>query len=78
MLVLLQSLAGTFGTTVAVAINESRAAADDAASFVDGQQLAFTTLIPLLVISVVVSLLARSMGRTKSTEAEAAEATPAS
>ncbi len=63
MLVLLQSLAGTLGTTIAVAINESRAAADDARSFTDGQQLAFTTLIPLLIVSIFVSLLARSISR---------------
>jgi EmrB/QacA subfamily drug resistance transporter len=61
MLVLLQSLAGTLGTTIAVAINESRAAADDARGFTEGQQFAFTALLPLLVVSVFVSALARSL-----------------
>ncbi len=74
MLVLLQSLAGTFGTTIAVAINESRAAADDARNFTEGQQLAFSTLIPLLIVSIVVSLFARSLGRpSKRGEAETVE-----
>jgi hypothetical protein len=71
--VLLQSLAGTLGTTIAVAINESRAAADDARSFTDGQQFAFTALLPLLVVSVLVSALARSLKPPKRPRAVAAE-----
>ncbi|HEU0075766.1 MAG TPA: MFS transporter [Dehalococcoidia bacterium] len=63
MLVLLQSLAGTMGTTIAVAINESRSSANDARSFTEGQQFAFTTLLPLLVISIFVSLFARKLDR---------------
>jgi EmrB/QacA subfamily drug resistance transporter len=63
MLVLLQSLAGTLGTTIAVAINESRAAADDARSFTEGQQFAFSTLIPLLIASVAISLFAHKLDR---------------
>ncbi len=63
MLVLLQSLAGTLGTTIAVAINESRSAANDARSFTEGQQFAFTALLPLLVVSVFVSMIARSLDK---------------
>jgi len=54
-LVLLQSLSGTFGATVLVAINEARAGGDDAAAFTSGQQLAFTALLPLLALAVVTS-----------------------
>jgi hypothetical protein len=57
MLVLIQSLAGTLGTTIVVAISESRASADDAVAFTEGQQLAFTLLIPLLATAVVVAFL---------------------
>jgi EmrB/QacA subfamily drug resistance transporter len=57
MLVLIQSLAGTLGTTIVAAISESRASADDAVAFTEGQQLAFTLLIPLLATAVVVAFL---------------------
>jgi EmrB/QacA subfamily drug resistance transporter len=63
MLVLLQSLAGTLGTTILIAISESRAAEDTAEAFTDGQQFAFTLLIPLLAASVVVSFLGRTRRR---------------
>jgi EmrB/QacA subfamily drug resistance transporter len=65
MLVLIQSLAGTLGTTIAVAANETRAAGDDPASFVAGQQFTFTALLPLLLLSVAVSFLggSRWLGR---------------
>ena len=63
MLVLIQSLAGTLGVTILVAISESRAAADTAEAFTEGQQFAFTLLIPLLALSVVVSFLGRSKRR---------------
>jgi MFS family permease len=73
MLVLLQSLAGTLGTTIAVAINETRSATDDAKSFTEGQQFAFTALLPLLVVSVFVSLLARSLDKRSRPGAPQAE-----
>jgi hypothetical protein len=77
MLVLLQSLAGTLGTTIAVAINESRSAVDDARSFTEGQQFAFTVLLPLLVVSVFVSLLAGKLDRRpRRDEVVMTEATP--
>jgi EmrB/QacA subfamily drug resistance transporter len=60
MLVLIQSLAGTLGTTIAVAISESKAGADSPAAFTEGQQLAFTLLIPVLAASVAVSFLGRA------------------
>ena len=59
MLVLMQSLAGTLGTTIAVAMNETRSAEDTAEAFTDGQQFAFMLLIPLLVASVVVSFMGK-------------------
>jgi MFS family permease len=74
MLVLIQSLAGTLGTTIIVAISESRAPADTAEAFTEGQQFAFMLLIPLLAASVVVSFL----GRTRRRQVEPATATPAS
>ena len=52
MLVLTQSLAGTLGTTVLIAISESRSAQDTPAAFTDGQHFAFMLLIPLLIASV--------------------------
>ena len=72
MLVLIQSLAGTLGVTIAVAISESYAGAGTPEAFVEGQQLAFTLLIPLLAASVAVSFLGRAR-RRKPVE----EATPA-
>lgn len=74
MLILLQSLSGTLGTTIAVAINETRAAAQDARSFTEGQQFAFTALLPLLAVSVMVSLLARSISRRERRQEPATEA----
>jgi EmrB/QacA subfamily drug resistance transporter len=59
MLVLIQSLAGTLGTTIAVAANETRARGDTPANFVEGQRFTFTVLLPLLVVSVLVSFLGR-------------------
>jgi EmrB/QacA subfamily drug resistance transporter len=59
MLVLTQSLAGTLGTTILVAISESRNAEDTAEAFTDGQQFSFMLLIPLLVASVVVSFMGK-------------------
>jgi EmrB/QacA subfamily drug resistance transporter len=59
MLVLIQSLAGTLGTTIAVAANETRARGDTPATFVEGQRFTFTVLLPLLVLSVLVSFLGR-------------------
>jgi EmrB/QacA subfamily drug resistance transporter len=50
-------LAGTLGTTVAVAVNESFATSTSAAAFAEAQQQTFTLLLPLLVMGVAVSLL---------------------
>jgi EmrB/QacA subfamily drug resistance transporter len=76
MLVLIQSLAGTLGTTITVAINESRARANDPASFTDGQQFTFTLLLPLLLASVFVSLIGRSTSKKPPVE-EPVASTPA-
>ncbi len=59
MLVLTQSLAGTLGTTILVAISESRNAEDTPAAFTDGLHFAFMLLVPLLVASVVVSFMGK-------------------
>jgi EmrB/QacA subfamily drug resistance transporter len=72
MLVLLQSLAGSLGATIAVAINESRAASDSPASFVEGQRFTFVTLLPLLALSVIVSFAGR--WTTRAREVRPAEA----
>ena len=63
MLVLIQSLAGTLGTTIAVAANETRSRGDDPANFVEGQRFTFTALLPLLLLSVIVSFLGRTTSR---------------
>ncbi len=74
MLVLIQSLAGTLGTTIAVAANETRARGDDPANFVEGQRFTFTALLPLLLLSVVVSFLGRTTSRrTKAAQSEEEE-----
>jgi EmrB/QacA subfamily drug resistance transporter len=73
MLVLIQSLAGTLGTTIIVAVSESRATADTAEAFTEGQQFAFMLLVPLLAASVIVSFL----GRTRRKQVEPAAASPA-
>jgi MFS family permease len=65
MLVLIQSFAGTLGTTIAVAANETRSAGDDPASFVEGQRFTFMALVPLLVLSVIVSFVGRTASRPK-------------
>ena len=60
MLVLIQSLAGTLGTTITVAISESRASSYDPVAFTEAQSFTFMLLLPLLAASVVISLLARA------------------
>src|SRR4029079_5176316 len=60
MLVLIQSLAGTLGTTITVAISESRASSNDPVAFTEAQSFTFMLLLTLLVASVVISMLARS------------------
>jgi MFS family permease len=60
MLVLVQSLAGTLGTTITVAITESRASSNNPAAFTEAQSFTFMLLLPLLAASVIVSLLGRS------------------
>ena len=59
MLSSLGALAGTLGATITVAINESRSSVTDHAAFASAQQFTFTTLLPLLLIAVFVSLIGR-------------------
>ncbi len=60
MLVLVQSLAGTMGTTIAVAMNETRSAGSDPASFTSGQRFTFAALLPLLALSTLLAFAGRS------------------
>jgi EmrB/QacA subfamily drug resistance transporter len=64
MLVLVQSLAGTLGTTITVAISESRGSSNDPAAFTEAQGFTFMLLLPLLAASIVVSLMGRSKPKT--------------
>jgi EmrB/QacA subfamily drug resistance transporter len=63
MLTSIGTLAGTLGTTIMVAINESRTASDSPAAFAEAQQFTFMLLVPLLLLSVFVSFAARSTSR---------------
>ena len=63
MLSSIGSLASTLGATILVALTESKSASSDPVSFTQGQQLAFSLLLPLLLLSAFVSLLGR--GRDK-------------
>jgi hypothetical protein len=51
-------LAGTLGTTTAVALSESLATSSSPAAFVEAQQQTLTLLLPVLAPGVAVSLLA--------------------
>ena len=59
LLTALGALAGALGATVTVALHETHAANSSAAEFARGQQFTFMVLIPLMMISVAVSLLGR-------------------
>jgi DHA2 family multidrug resistance protein-like MFS transporter len=52
----LMMLAGTLGTTVAVAISDSVARDSDARSFVEGQHVTFLAMVPLLLCGVAAAL----------------------
>jgi MFS family permease len=60
MLSSIGSLAGTMGATIMVALSEMRSTSTDPAAFVEGQQFTFALLLPLLLLSVFVSLLGRA------------------
>jgi EmrB/QacA subfamily drug resistance transporter len=51
-------LAGTLGTTTAVALSESLATSGSPAAFAEAQQQTFTLLVPVVALGVAVSLLA--------------------
>jgi hypothetical protein len=51
-------LAGTLGTTTAVALSESLATSSSPAAFAEAQQQTFTLLLPVVALGVAVSLLA--------------------
>ena len=58
--VALGALAGSLGSTVTVALHESRDSGAGAAAFVHGQQFTFAVLIPIVAVSAALSLLGRS------------------
>ena len=67
MLSSIGSLAGTLGATIMVAISESRSPTNDPVAFTEAQQFTFSLLLPLLLLSVFVSLLGRSKPKEPST-----------
>jgi MFS family permease len=69
----LMMLAGTLGTTVAVAISDSVAQGADAASFAAAQQTTFLVLTPLLLIGVAAAVVASLRGSRELTIGEAPE-----
>jgi len=72
MLQSMGALAGTLGTTITVAISDARSTSStDSVAFAEAQAFTFTALLPLLFISVFVSLI----GRTPRPKQEAATAT---
>jgi EmrB/QacA subfamily drug resistance transporter len=77
MLTSVGTLAGALGTTITVAMTESRGSTDDPVAFTDAIQFTFTALLPLLALSVLVSLAGRSSPRPEATPVgPAAPATP--
>jgi EmrB/QacA subfamily drug resistance transporter len=54
------ALAGTLGTTITIAITEARTTENAGTALAEAQQFTFTALLPLLLVSVFVSLLGRS------------------
>jgi hypothetical protein len=76
MLTSIGTLAGTLGTTIMVAVSDSRGASTDPVAFAEAQQFTFALLLPLLVASVIVSLLGRSTRRDEEQPSAPAPATP--
>jgi MFS family permease len=72
MLASVGTLAGNLGTTMTIAITESRASVNDPSGFADAVRFTFALLLPLLLLSVVVSL----EGRFARTPEPVQEATP--
>jgi hypothetical protein len=65
----LGTLAGVLGTTITVAVTDSRAGSNDPVAFAEAIRFTFTAMIPLLVISIFVSLLGRSSATRKDEDA---------
>ncbi|HEY7270649.1 MAG TPA: hypothetical protein VH951_12560, partial [Dehalococcoidia bacterium] len=72
MLQSLGALAGTLGTTITIAITEARTSENAGTALAEAQQFTFTALLPLLLLSVVVSMLGRSRGKEEVPAAVAA------
>jgi MFS family permease len=63
MLTSLGTLAGGLGTTITVAVTESRASSNDPVAFSEAIRFTFSALLPLLALAVVVSLAGRAPAR---------------
>lgn len=65
MLTSFQTGSGALGTALAVALAEAsrKGVVADAAAFASGQQFAFSSLLPLAALAVLVTLMGRSSGR---------------
>ena len=59
MLASIGTLAGNLGTTLTIAVTESKASVSNPAAFADAVRFTFALLLPLLLLSVVVSLAGR-------------------
>ena len=77
MLSSIGSLAGTLGATIMVAISESRSAVDSPEAFTSAQQFTFSALLPLLLLSAIVSLMGRSRPPREEPSTPAAPPQPA-
>ena len=73
MITSLGTLAGALGTSLTIAVTESRASSDDPVAFAEAIRFTFTALLPLLLVSVFVSLIGRSVTKRR-TEDDAASA----
>jgi MFS family permease len=73
----LMMLAGTLGTTIAVAISDSVATDLDAGSFVEGQQVTFLALTPLLLCGMAAALYGFTKSRDLRISAPFVSAEPA-
>jgi MFS family permease len=77
MLSSIGSLAGTLGATIMVAVSESRSAVDNPEAFTSAQQFTFSALLPLLLLSAIVSLMGRSRPQREEPSTPAAPPQPA-
>lgn len=65
MITSLGTLAGALGTTLTIAVTESRGSSNDPIAFAEAIRFTFTALLPLLLVSVFVSLARRTKPRVE-------------